>query len=822
MEKRYPIYLLLVLFTSLFCLDVSAQKTVVSGVVKDKESGAPLPFVNVRFQGTKTGTTTDLDGNYRMETYYASDSLIASFIGYKPQTLPVEMDKEQVINFELSSGSVSLQEAVVDGSEKENPADRIVRRIVDNRDINNREKLDAYEYELYNKVEFDLNNITEEFQNRKIFKPFDFVFNNIDTTEEKAYLPIFMTETISNFYYRRSPKTEKEVIHGTKVSGIENNSVSQFLGDMYQNVNIYENNIIVFGKSFVSPISSYAFTFYEYTLQDSAFIDDKWCYLIEFEPKRIQEPVFTGEFWVNDTTYAIKDVEAQIAENANINFINGFKVRQQYEEVEDEVWMLKKDHLLVDFNLAEKTMGFYGRKTTTYRDFTINEPRDPEFYKGLTDVVVADDANEKDEEFWEEKRHEKLSESEKEVYAMVDTMKTVPQFKTIADLITLFVTGYKEVGLFEIGPYYTLYSFNPIEGNRFRFGGRTSNKFSTRLMINAYGAYGLKDERFKYGGGFLYMLSKKPRQLVSVQARKDVEQLGQGQNAFQQGNVLSSVFRRNPATKLTNLEEYELFYEREWFYGLSNKIIFQHRIMRPLGTLLYRRYNAEGEITDVPQLTTSEVSLYTRFAYKEKFVSGEFERVSLGTKYPVLEFQYSYGMPDVLGSDYEYHKLRGTVSDKIRFGPLGYLKLQLEAGKVWGKLPFPLLVLHQGNETFFYDESAFNTMNFFEFVSDRYASAFATYHLEGLFLNKIPLVRRLKWREVVSARAVIGDFDEENLEEMVLPANTYTLSKPFVEAAVGVENILKVLRIDFLYRLSYLDHDDIVRFGIRAKLQIDF
>jgi hypothetical protein len=224
----------------------------------------------------------------------------------------------------------------------------------------------------------------------------------------------------------------------------------------------------------------------------------------------------------------------------------------------------------------------------------------------------------------------------------------------------------------------------------------------------------------------------------------------------------------------------------------------------------------------VPDITTSEISLYTRFAYKEKFVSGEFERVSLGTKYPVLEVQYSYGMPDVLGSDYEYHRLIASVSDKIRFGPLGYLKLRLEGGKVWGKLPFPLLVLHQGNETLFYDESAFNTMNFFEFVSDRYASAYGTYHLEGLFFNKIPLLRRLKWREVVSARAAIGSFDEENLDEMVLPENTYTLSRPFAEASFGVENIFKVLRIDFLYRLSYLDHDNIVKFGIRAKLQIDF
>lgn len=804
------------------CTSLLAQRTVVSGTVRDAESGEALPFVNVVFVGTKVGAMTDIDGNFSIETYYASDSLRASFVGYTPQTKKVKKDQTQVINFSLAVSSVALAEAVVRYKKEENPAHPIMRSVFRNKDINNREKLDAYEYELYNKVEFDLNNITDEFRERRIWKHFDFVFDNLDSTEEKVYLPVFMTENLSSFYYRKNPRTQKEIIQATKVSGVENQSVSQFLGDMYQNVNIYENNIVVFGKSFVSPLSTVGFGFYNYYLMDSTYRGNKWCYQIKFLPKRKQELTFTGDMWVHDTTYAVQSVEASIAEDANINFINKMRVRQEYDQVEPEVWMLVRDELFIDFNVTEKTMGFYGRKTTTYRDFVINQERDPEFYKGVSDIVVSDDASDQDESFWDERRHITLTESEKSVYQMVDSVKAIPQFRTIADIITLMVSGYHIRGNFEYGPYFTIYSWNPIEGHRFRLGGRTSNDFSKRVMLDGYVAYGLRDERLKYGGGGTFMVSKQPRMVFNVAAKRDVEQLGAAPGAFQQDNLLASFLRRNPADKLTDVIEYKTYFEREWFYGLSNRLHFNHRTLSPLGSLRYERINADEEIETLPSLITSEVTFYTRFAYKEKYLSGEFERVSLGTKYPVLEAAYSLGLKGFLGGQFEYQKLVLRVKDRIRFGPFGYARVWVEGGKIWGNLPFPLLQLHQGNETFFYDETAFNTMNFFEFVSDEWVSASVTYHAEGLFLNKIPLMRRLKWREVASIKGVVGNFDPANEALMVRPPETFTLDRPFFEAALGIENIFKIIRIDALWRLSYLDNPDIVKFGFRAKFQFDF
>ncbi len=800
-----------------------SQTTKVSGKVYDAATNEPLPFVNILFKNSKIGTITNMDGEFEIETYYATDSLMASFVGYVPQMQAVQKDKAQKLDFALEASSVDLQEFVVVATEEENPAHPIFRKIIEHKDANNREKLEAYQYEVYNKVEFDLNNITDKFTKKRIFKPFEFIFENIDSTNGKAYLPVFMTESLSDFYFKKNPKTERELIKATKVSGIENESVSQFLGDMYQSVNVYDNYVTVFGKNFVSPIANFGMGYYKYYLLDSAFIDNNWCYKIRFMPKRKQELTFVGDFWVNDTTYAIKKIEAGVAEDANINFVNALYVTQEFDQVENEVWMLTKDQLLVDFNLTDKTLGFFGRKTTSYKDFVINKPKDEEFYKGPNNVLVADDANAKTDDFWGQARHDTLSKSELAIYNMVDSMNNIPQFRTYVDIIQLIVTGYKVMGKVEVGPYSSMYSYNPVEGHRFRLGGRTSNAFSTRLMIEGYGAYGLTDERFKYGGGFKFFVSKKPRRIVGVSVKDDVEQLGQSQNAFRQDNVLSSFFRRNPAFKLTNVEEGRLFYETEWFQGFSNTVLFRRRVMRPLGDLVYDYLDDSGEIQTLQNIKTSEVNFYTRFAYKEKFISGEFERVSLGTRFPILELNYTLGMKDFLASDYDYQKLIFRINHKVRLGPLGHMVYNIEGGKVWGKLPYPLLVLHKGNETYYYYDWAFNTMNFFEFVSDEYISAGIEQHLDGLIFNRIPLFRKLKWREVLTAKGVMGRLSAKHQDELLLLDNMYSLEEePFGEAAVGIENIFKVLRVDGLWRLSYLDHKDIVKFGIRAKLQIDF
>jgi hypothetical protein len=797
-----------------------AQSTRVYGKVIDAQTKETLPYVNIIFKGTTVGTTTDIDGKYLIETNQRVDSIMVSYVGYKTVVKPVIKYKAQQINFELEPSSIELKEFVVKPGE--NPAHAILRNIWKNKKDNDKDKLSFYQYEVYNKIEFDINNIDEEYRNKKLFKKFEFIFDYIDSTGKKPYLPMFISETISEVYYRKNPKTYREYIKASKISGVENESINQFMGDMYQNINIYDNFVLVFGKSFVSPISTLGLMYYKYYLVDSATIDGKWCYNINFMPKRLQEPTFSGDFWVTDTTFAIKKINLSIGADANINFIKEFSAYQEFNLI-DTIWMLTKEQLLVDFNLTNSTLGFYGRKTTSYKNIKINEPAPLEKYKGTENVIVLDDAREKSNEYWETARHESLSEQEKAIYEMIDSVKNVPRFKSYVEILQMILTGYKIWGKVELGPYFTTYSFNKVEGSRFRIGGRTSNNFSTRLMLESYLAYGLKDEQFKYGASFIYFLSKKPRFFVGGNFKYDMEQLGQSPNALRQDNILASAFRRNPYNKLTLVEEYKGYIEREWFNGYTSRLILSHRTLTPKGALSYAYYLPDSTIAFRKNIQTADITFKTRFAYKEKYVQGEFDRISLGTRYPIIQLYYTYGIKDVLKSDYNFHRATINISGFLRTQPFGYFDYNFETGKIWGKLPYPLLELHNGNETFSYDEYAFNMMNFFEFVSDQYISLMLTHHFNGYFFNKIPLIRKLKLREVVLGKAVYGTLREENRQELIFPSDMNTLEKmPYVEVGAGIENILRFIRVDGLWRLTYLDKPNIQKFGIRVTYQFNF
>ena len=816
---KYAAFILLVLLTGI----IVAQKTTVKGVVFDKATGEPLPFVNLSFKNSKVGTISDVNGAYYISTYYATDSLVVSYVGYTKMTKKVRKDVTQVIDFYLESGSVEMEEVVI--KYKGNPADIIFERIIKNKPANNKEKFSAYEYEVYNKVEFDLNNIDQSSKDRALFKKFQFIFDYIDSTDKKPYLPMFMTESISDFSYIKEPKNKKEIIKATKVSGLPDNSISQFLGDMYQNINIYDNQLEILEKQIVSPISNYGQRYYKYYLVDSSFIENQWCYRLDFKAKYTQDPVLEGYFWVHDTTYAIKKIEATLPERINLNYVRELKMIQEFDQIDGENWMLTKDYMLVDFNLNDKAMGIYGRKTATYKNFVINQPRDPSYFNGFENLIVEKDAAEKSDEYWQEKRHIKLSENESEIYEMVDSLKAMPAFKNIIEIITLVITGYKEVGdNIEIGPYFQMYSWNPIEQHRFRLGFRTTDNWSDRIRFYGHLAYGTGDQRFKYGGGFDAMLSEYPRQIVGASYKNDLEQLGQSNNAFATDNFLSSFLRRVPRNKLTNVEEYNLYVDREWIRGFSTRIGTKVREMIALGELSYISYDETG--TEVLQdfIRDANVSAYMRFAYRENFILTGLDRVSLGSEYPIIEMLYTRGFSGIDGSQFNYDIAKMAIKDRLKFGVFGYLDWRLEGGKYFGAFAYPILELHPGNESWFYDNQAFNLMNFFEFASDEYINLFATQHFDGLFFNKIPLLRRLKWREVVTVRGAWGRLDTEKHSEVLkLPENMYSLEyKPYLEGSVGIENIFTIFRVDLLQRFTHLDNPNIATFGVRVRLEIRF
>lgn len=822
MNKSLSTYIILFFF---FWSVVSfSQNYTITGKVFDAESKEPLPFVPVLIKGTTVGATTDFDGNYSISTSKMGDSIVSSYVGYKKLTRAIKRGESQVVNMPMVLEGVNLLEVVVKAGE--NPAHRIIRNVIAHKQFNNRRKLDAYQYESYNKVEFDLNRIPKEMQERKLFKPIKFVFDNVDSvySGEKPSLPIFITESLSDLYFRSNPNLKKEVIKASKVTGIENTSITSVMGDMYQNINIYDNNILVFGKDFVSPISDNGFFYYKYYLEDSLFIGNTRCYQIRFKSKRPQELCFSGNMWISDTTWAIKRIEMSIPKDANINFINAANVVQEFTQI-DSTWMLSKDRLIIDFAMNKNQVGIYGRKTTSYKDFKINQPKDVKFYEFGDKIVVEDDALKQTDEFWNANRHDSLSIREKKIYHMIDTIKTLPVYKTWVDIFTLFVSGYRVVNNFEIGPYFNLVSYNKIEGPRVRFGGRTSSKFSRWYELQGYVAYGFNDEKFKYSLGFKSFISKKPhRQLVGMTYKSDYEILGQSQNGFSQDNIFASLFRTSPLTNLTRVDQTYAWYEREWVDGLTSKVILAGRTITPLLANAYQYYKKDGTIATKENIKNTEVRLNVRFAYKEKFISGDFSRISLGTKWPVLQVNYAKSLQNAFRGEYDYQKIVFNLSDRVRLiSLLGYTDYTAEVGKIYGAVPYPLMELHGGNETYVYDYMSFNMMKYYEFASDQYASVGMFHHFEGLLFNKIPLIKKLKWREVVTCKALWGSVNEKNKRTLIFPTTLNALgNEPYVEVSAGIENIFKVFRIDALWRSTYLRPKAIENFGVKFGFRLAF
>ncbi|MDP4291062.1 MAG: DUF5686 family protein, partial [Bacteroidota bacterium] len=713
MRKKIRVLLLILLLPAL----TYAQLTKLTGKVTDATTGETLPLASVFFKGTTIGANCDLEGKYSLESKYAKDSLVVRMMGYKQKVVPVVLNKFQTINVSLEPISVLLNQVVI--TPGENPAIKFMRRVIANKKNNDREKLDAYQYEAYNKIQLDANNISDKFKNQRILRPFKFIFDYVDTSSVngKTYLPIFISESLSDVYYRKNPKATIEKIKANKISGVNDPSYSQYMGDLIQNVNIYDNYINLFQKNFVSPVAGFGLEFYKYYLLDSARIDNKWCYKVTFRPKRKQEYTFSGTLWINDTTFAVKSIDMQMSHDVNMNFINDMQISQEYDKIGD-YWMLTRDKLIADFNIlekAKKNLGFYGTKTTTYRNFILNQPKDPKFYNQPVSTVVEPDALIKDDKFWEANRHEELTPKENTIYHMIDTLEKLPVFNTYLNVIQMITSGYYYLGNFDWGPYMSSLSFNDLEGTRFRIGGHTSYDFSKKLMLTGHLAYGTKDQAFKYNAEALYMFNKNPRRALGGGISHDIEQLGEGLNAFREDFLLAALFRRSPANKLSLVDQYKAYYDHEWFTGLMNTFSITHR-------KLYAPTSGPFKVLDADTIShstisTTEFGINTRLAIGEKIIMGEFDRTSMGAKYPIVEMQYGYSPHNLFGSEYEYHRFQIRSEHWFNILTWGWSKYTIEAGKIWGRVPYTLLKIQPGNETYMFDEYAFNLMNYYEFVS---------------------------------------------------------------------------------------------------------
>lgn len=805
------------------------QEFTVKGKITDSNSGDPLPFVNIIYKGTTIGATTDFEGNYVIKTKTPGDSLVASYIGYRTKTKAVAQTASQVINFQMEEDATKLQEIVITSGE--NPAFEILRQVMKNKPVNDKRKLIAYEYDTYTKIEIDVDNISDKMRENKMMKKVAQVLDSVDRIageDGRPILPLFISESISKFYFRDNPQLRYEHILKSKINGvgIENGTlVTQFIGSSFQEYNFYQNWLNIVSKEFVSPIADGWRLYYEFDLTDSVYIGEHYCYRLDFTPKSPQDLAFTGTIWITKEGFALKQIDVTIGKQANLNFVEKIKIQQELEPTPEGAWLPVKNRVLIDISeLTNASAGMLAKFYTSNQNFVVNKPKELSFYERT--IMMAEDARLNEEEaYWDTLRHEPLTETEKNVYKMIDTLQSIPVIKTYTDMVKIAVNGYFDAGKVYIGPYAAFMAYNNIEGLRLQAGFKTSMDFSSKWVLRGQLGYGFKDEKFKYSASVQRILSRNRWTTASLRFRSDIGRVGVDEEALADNYLFLVAQRWGTFRRGYYFDESRFNFQRELFKGFTQRIAFRYLTFKPTFNFGYQ--SDDGIATN---FETAELILESRYARDETFVQDDNDRISLGTsRWPVITLRYTRGFKGIIDSDFEYTKIKLSIYKRIRFGPIGVGYMNLMGEYTFNPIPYPLLTPHIGNQTPIFTSISYNLMNFGEFVSDRYASLQYQHHFEGFLLNRIPLMRKLKWRLVGTANVIYGGLSQENKD--LIPEGTEYMQvgslqrgRPYVELGYGVENILKFFRIDFIHRLSYLDKQiesmpDVRKFGILFSVQ---
>jgi hypothetical protein len=813
----------------------SGKNWTLSGRILDKNTGETLPFATIAVPRSTIGEPTDLDGNFKITIINPPvDSVVVTAMGYRPWKMRLSPSRPtQVLTIEMERTENELKEVVIRPGL--DPALKLMRKVVAAKPQNDPEKLDAYQCELYNKLEVDIQRLTRaQFEKLPGMKSFSFIYDNLDTVSEALpFLPFFLTESLADYYFRSDPKKTREVVKASLVKGIRNEAITQFLGGSYVKLNTYKNRIPVFDKNYVSPISDNGELYYKYKIVDTQEVRGHQVFRLQYGPKRAGENCFYGDFWIADSSFAVERISLELPKDANINWVSRMSLYQEFTPLSDTLWVVAKDKFVVEFKVpysGKKLPGFIARKTAIYSDYVPGRAaadsglENPAYHR---DVVILDSATQATNAQWETLRPEALSKNERAIYHAADTLQTLPAFVRAKNWIRFLTTGRKEIGWLDIGPIWSFYSRNPVEGHRFRFGGSTNEKLFKDVQLEGYLAYGTRDDRFKYKASALWLLNREPRTAFYASFTHDVDRsTSYYTESNNTDNLFTNILRKGSVPwKVAFSDEARVEWRKEYYSGFSHKLIAARRDFTPYAPLPAIFQSLEGEPTNT--LVTTEVGLSLRMAYKERFLNGRFRRLSLGSRYPVGELRYAHGMRGVLGGAYNYDKVSLTVNHFMRLGGLGKARATVFGGKIFGTQPYPILEIHPGNDFYSYNPRAFNMMNRYEFISDTYAGFLWEHDLGGGLFNYIPLLKKAKLRQFWTAKGVIGRLSEAN-EALNLqkgyPFRTLE-QRPYIELGTGVENIFQFFRIDFVWRVAPapLPFENRNRhFGVFGSIKLEF
>ncbi|MBA2582258.1 MAG: carboxypeptidase-like regulatory domain-containing protein [Bacteroidetes bacterium] len=839
----------LVLFLALnacFCFG----QTSVSGIVRDSLTKKPLINAHVIIEGTDTGVSTDNEGKFDLILTPSLSKITVSYLGYKTASKTIIQNKKQEVNFHLAPLTENLKEVSISDRpgekyrNKGNPAVDLIRKVIDRKEQNNYANYEYYQTNKYTKTYLAFSEVTEKFINKKEFKHFKFIFNNVDTVyfNNTPVVPFFIKEHASNIKSRLSPRFTKEVIQGEKTVDFGNfmdkAGMDKYFLFLYSEVNIYEDNIFLLSNTFISPVSNLGPTFYKYYIIDTISENGSSWVKMSFEPRNKTDQLFLGEFNIAlDSSYAITKIEMTVSRDINLGWVKSLYINKEYAKDKDGIYFPSRDEFIADFAYKKGFVGLLGHKTSLYSNIEINKPIDDEIFKGEK-IELLENAGKQDGDFWNENRAEELSGAEQTIYTNVDSLKNSKEFQRMMKLLAMSINIHYTVGAIEIGPFNSLFSHHPIEGYRLRIGGRTTPEFNNKINLQGYLAYGFFDERFKYSISSKISLGNNgfnqfPIKALRINYRSDILIPGQELQLVDHDNIFFSV-KRGPMDKWLFSKNFNAEYLSEYHSNFSFAIGIRNWQQSPLGTLAFFS-NVEDDFLEQPSITTSEVSLKFRWAPGETFYESRFNRIRLPNKAPAFTFKITRGIQGLAGSGYNYTNLNLNIIKRVFVSQFGYSDLSVEAGKIYGQVPFPLLFVHSSSQTYIFAEKSYNMLDFFEFTSDQYIQFFGNHTFNGFFLNKIPLFKKLHWRENFGFRGLYASMTDQNNPDITpgllkLPtdshgnSSTFSLKNgiPYMEASIGISNIFRVLRVDLVKRLSYNYNPEASVYGIRAGFKVVF
>jgi hypothetical protein len=827
-----------------FC---TAQTKMITGIVMDSATRSPLQNVSITIKNSAKGGLTEADGRFRITVDKSAQKITFTTTGYHSSTRVLTDNPVQQLTILLSKSYTTLEGVVVNAKKekyrnKNNPAVELIRQVIANKPKNGPRALPYSSYDQYEKIRMLTDAPFAKITQNRLLRKFHFMFENVDTSivPGKSLNSLYLQEILSKNYYRQQPEKKKKLILGRKSVDygefIDMKGISGALNMLYDDINIYDNTISAFTIQFLSPIATLAPSFYYYYIRDTIIENDVKLVKLYFTPRNPEDLLFQGILYITlDGNYAVRSIEFGVSKHTNLNYVRNFKVKQDFERGPGEHYYLKESDMSASFSPFPRSPGLFGERKISILHFS-DSVLPYQVFNGLpVDSLVSSSAQ--PNPFWIEGRPIPLSESESRTYANTDSLLKMRSYKRLMDWVTLYFIGYKSAGKFDIGPIQKFYSFNPVEGQKFRLGGRSNAKLSTRFFTDSYLAYGSRDERWKYYLSASYSLNNRsiysyPFNYFQVSFLRDTKNPGQ-EDVFSQGNSFLSSITRGYNTNWLYNDIFRVSYVHEFGNHLSYNLGTKYWKQQPAGSLAYVHQPLPGQFDTIPEITTGELSATLRWAPHEHFFQNKSERTNIINKYPIITFQYAKGIRGLYGGEYGYDAFHLNISKRFFLAPFGYFDVSFDAGYLLGSLPFPLLIIHPANQSYFYSQHSYNLMNIEEFVSDHYTGVNIDHFFGGFFFNKIALLKKLRLREVIGAKILYGGLRNENNpyynpNQMVFPTtngvtSTFVLDRqPYLEASVGIYNIFSFIRVDLIKRFTYLDHPNISTLGIRISSNFHF